>query len=78
MLMIEVDGPAHCLDEARQAVARAAASARACVEMSTPRADAAEVAALWKTRKALSPALRTSRRRRSTRTWWCPVSRMGS
>jgi len=56
LLMIEVDGPEHCIDEAAQAVA-SAARVPGLNEIHTA-ADAAEVSALWKTRKSLSPALR--------------------
>jgi len=57
LLMIEVDGPSSCLDEAAQALITAAGGA-GCIEVVEAR-TAEEVAALWKTRKALSPALRT-------------------
>jgi len=56
LLMVEVDGPASCVEEAAQTIAHAA-SVRGIREVRTA-ADAAEVTALWKTRKALSPALR--------------------
>jgi len=56
LLMIEVDGPAACLNEATQAVIEAARN-ECCIEIIQAQTDA-EVAALWKTRKALSPALR--------------------
>lgn len=75
LLMIEVDGPAHCIDEAAQAVARAAA-VPGVREVHTA-ADAAEVAALWKTRKALSPALRHIAPKKINEDVVVPVSRMG-
>jgi D-lactate dehydrogenase len=75
LLMIEVDGPAHCIDEAAQAVARAA-SVPGLREIRAA-ADAAEVAALWKTRKALSPALRHVAPKKINEDVVVPVSRMG-
>ena len=56
LLMIEVDGPVPCVDEAARAVALAASNA-GLTDLPTA-ADAAEIAARWTTRKALSPALR--------------------
>ncbi len=56
MLMIEVDGPAAGLDEATERVSRAARNPGA-VDI-TVATTAEEVARLWETRKALSPALR--------------------
>ncbi len=56
MLMIEVDGPESCLDRAAQAVSQAAAG-EGLLTLSTAQTRE-EVAALWATRKALSPALR--------------------
>lgn len=75
LLMIEVDGPGHCIDEAAAAVARAA-SVPGLREVRTA-ADAAEVAALWKTRKALSPALRHVAPKKINEDVVVPVSRMG-
>lgn len=57
LLMIEVDGPAAQLDYAVAAVSTAASNA-GLLSLEAPQ-TAAEVEALWKTRKALSPALRT-------------------
>lgn len=57
MLMIEVDGPLAGLNEAVAQVA-AAAEGEGCSELTVARSEA-EVKALWDTRKALSPALRT-------------------
>ncbi len=59
LLMIEVDGPGACLDQATVAVVEAAkgTGAEGCLaveEAQTPE----QVAALWRTRKALSPSLR--------------------
>jgi len=56
MLMIEVDGPEHGLDASVAAV-EAAARHPGLLRLVAAR-DAGEVAALWATRKALSPALR--------------------
>jgi D-lactate dehydrogenase len=76
LLMIEVDGPAHCIDEAAQAVARAA-RVPGVQEVHTA-ADAEEVAALWRTRKALSPALRHIAPKKINEDVVVPVSRMGT
>ncbi len=57
LLMIEVDGQAACIDPAVDAV-REAARVPGLIDIAV--ADTPErVARLWKTRKALSPALRT-------------------
>ncbi len=74
LLMIEVDGPRHGLDEATDAVAKAAAvdgliaSARATT--------AAEADHLWRTRKALSPALRNVAPKKINEDVVVPVSRI--
>jgi len=57
MLMIEVDGPAIGIDDATTQIETAAKS-DALLSFTTATTDAT-VAALWATRKALSPALRT-------------------
>ncbi len=57
LLMIEVDGPSAGLDAAVAQVA-AAAHGPGCMEVMVAH-DASQVQALWETRKALSPALRT-------------------
>lgn len=57
MLMIEVDGARAGLDEATEAVA-SAARVDGCMDLALAR-DRSEVDALWATRKALSPALRS-------------------
>jgi D-lactate dehydrogenase len=54
--MIEVDGPTAGIEASTKQVA-AAASGDGCMQVDTARTDA-EVARLWRTRKALSPALR--------------------
>ncbi len=56
MLMIEVDGPESCIDSAADAVKRAA-QVQGCIECVLAKTQD-EVQGLWRTRKALSPALR--------------------
>jgi D-lactate dehydrogenase len=75
LLMIEVDGPAACIDAALDAVAEAA-RLPGLVELRLAR-DQAEVAALWKARKALSPALRHIAPKKINEDVVVPVSRMG-
>jgi D-lactate dehydrogenase len=75
LLMIEVDGPLHCIEEAAQAVGQAA-RVPGLKEIHTA-ADAREVAALWKTRKALSPALRHIAPKKINEDVVVPVSRIG-
>jgi D-lactate dehydrogenase len=75
LLMIEVDGPFHCIGEAAQAVA-SAARVNGLKEIHTA-ADAAEVAALWRTRKALSPALRHIAPKKINEDVVVPVSHIG-
>ncbi len=75
LLMIEVDGPAAGID---QAVAAVAAAARVDGLIELRRAEsAAEVAALWKTRKSLSPALRHIAPKKINEDVVVPVSRLG-
>ena len=74
MLMIEVDGPAHCIEEAAQAVARAARIDG--VREIHSATEAAELAAMWKTRRALSPALRHIAPKKINEDVVVPVSRM--
>ncbi len=74
ILMIEVDGPDACIDGAVEAVLDAARNpglleARAA-------ASPEEVARLWKTRKALSPALRHIAPKKINEDVAVPVSRM--
>ncbi len=76
LLMIEVDGPVQCVDEAARAVALAASNA-GLKDLHTA-ADAAEIAALWKTRKALSPALRHIAPKKINEDVVVPVSRIGA
>ncbi len=75
LLMIEVDGPAACIEAAAQAMAEAARNP-GLVELRLAR-DAAEVEALWKARKALSPALRHLAPKKINEDLVVPVSRMG-
>jgi len=56
LLMIEVDGPEHCIEEAARAVAAAARVAG--IRELRSAANSAEAAVLWKARHALAPALR--------------------
>lgn len=75
ILMIEADGPESCIDPAVHALE---AAARNPGLLECRRAvDAAEVAALWKTRKALSPALRHIAPKKINEDVVVPVSRMG-
>ena len=75
ILMIEVDGPASCIDQAVAAVS-AAARNPGLLELRAA-ASAEEVSALWKTRKALSPALRHIAPKKINEDVAVPVSRMG-
>jgi D-lactate dehydrogenase len=74
LLMIEVDGPADCVAAAAAAVG-AAARNDGLLELSVA-ADQAEVNALWRTRKALSPALRHVAPKKINEDVVVPVSRM--
>lgn len=74
-LMIEVDGPAACIDEALSAVVAAARGAGLIALRQATTRD--EVAALWKTRKALSPALRHIAPKKINEDVVVPVSCMG-
>jgi D-lactate dehydrogenase (quinone) len=74
MLMIEVDGSEAAIEPAAEAVA-AAARGDGLLELHAA-ADAAEVAALWETRKALSPALRTLAPKKINEDVVVPVSRL--
>ncbi len=74
LLMIEVDGAEACL-EAAVASLRAVAEGEGCIELSEAR-DAAEVAALWAVRKALSPALRHVAPKKINEDVVVPVSRI--
>jgi D-lactate dehydrogenase len=74
MLIIEVDGEAHALPAAVDAI-RAAARGDGLLQLRAA-GDAAEVASLWAARKALSPALRTISPRKINEDVVVPVSRV--
>ncbi len=74
LLMIEVDGAEHALDAAVAAV-RSAATVDGLLSFTAAR-DAAETAALWATRKALSPALRKVAPKKINEDVVVPVSRI--
>lgn len=74
MLMLEVDGPAECLEPAAEAVARLARN-EGLVALDTAR-SAEEVERLWQTRKALSPALRNIAPKKINEDVVVPVSNM--
>lgn len=74
LLMIEVDGSEASIDGAVAAVT-AAAAGDGLLELHRA-ASTAEVAALWETRKALSPALRTLAPKKINEDVVVPVSRM--
>jgi len=74
LLMIEVDGPAHGLNEFTLEVQKAA-SVEGLIEITS--ADTPEkVEVLWKTRKALSPALRNIAPKKINEDVVVPVSRI--
>jgi D-lactate dehydrogenase len=56
LLMIEVDGPKHCIDESTTAVASAARN-QGVIQLQTAKSQD-EIKQLWKARQSLSPALR--------------------
>jgi D-lactate dehydrogenase len=74
LLMIEVDGPATLLDHAVDAVA-AAARREGVLEIRSA-ASGEEIDQLWKTRKALSPALRNAAPKKINEDVVVPVSRI--
>jgi len=74
MLMIEVDGPEACVHEAARAVQRAA-DGEGCLEASLAESTE-DVARLWQTRKALSPALRNVAPKKINEDVVVPVSRI--
>ena len=74
LLMIEVDGQSAALDAAVESVSAAAAN-DGLLHVVAPR-TAEETAALWTTRKALSPALRTVAPKKINEDVVVPVSRM--
>jgi D-lactate dehydrogenase len=74
LLMIEIDGPDACLDYGIEAISTAAKTP-GCIELTIAR-DQHEVAALWNTRKALSPALRKIAPKKINEDVVVPVSRI--
>jgi D-lactate dehydrogenase len=74
LLMIEVDGSAAAIDDDTARVA-GAAQGDGCLQIDRAR-DAAEVERLWRTRKALSPALRNVAPKKINEDVVVPVSRM--
>lgn len=74
MLMIEVDGPAACLEPAIASI-RQAAEVDGLLEWREARGKA-EVESLWATRKALSPALRKVAPKKINEDVVVPVSRI--
>ncbi|QGU31842.1 FAD-binding oxidoreductase [Thermochromatium tepidum] len=75
LLMIEVDGPAACIQEAQRAVGEAARVTGLLELRLAETAD--EVTMLWKARKALSPALRHIAPKKINEDVVVPVSHMG-
>ena len=75
LLMIEVDGLIACIDSGTAAVSRAA-NVAGCLEVVTA-TNQEQVDALWRTRKALSPALRNLAPKKINEDVVVPVSRMG-
>lgn len=74
MLMIEVDGPQHCIDESVAAVATAARS-QGLIELQMAKTRS-EIAQLWKARQSLSPALRKIAPKKINEDVVVPVSRI--
>jgi len=74
LLMIEVDGSEHAIEQDAAAVAEAA-RVEGLLEIHTARSEE-EVARLWKTRKALSPALRNVAPKKINEDIAVPVSRI--
>ncbi len=74
ILMIEVDGPAHCLNDSVAAVA-AAAKNTGLIELHTAETGE-EIAQLWKARQSLSPALRKIAPKKINEDVVVPVSRI--
>lgn len=74
LLMIEVDGAEHCIGEETAVVAKAA-NVPGLLDIHTAETQE-EVTRLWKTRKALSPALRNIAPKKINEDVVVPVSRM--
>jgi len=74
LLMLEVDGPASCIDESARSIEHVAGG-EGCLEV--VRAESEEqISALWALRKALSPALRTVAPKKINEDVVVPVSRI--
>jgi D-lactate dehydrogenase len=76
LLMIEVDGPADCVSATADAVGSAARN-QGLIELSVAR-DREQIATLWRTRKALSPALRHVAPKKINEDVVVPVSRIAT
>lgn len=74
LLMIEVDGPAHSIENETAAISEAASNP-GLLEIHTAETTEA-VVSLWKTRKALSPALRNVAPKKINEDVVVPVSRI--
>lgn len=74
LLMVEVDGPAHGLTESLQAVTEAA-RVEGVIDIEVANSEQ-EVDQLWRTRKALSPALRNIAPKKINEDVVVPVSRI--
>jgi D-lactate dehydrogenase (quinone) len=74
LLMIEVDGAAHSIEAEAESVAQAA-RVEGLLEIHSARTEE-EIARLWKTRKALSPALRNIAPKKINEDVVVPVSRI--
>jgi D-lactate dehydrogenase len=74
MLMLEVDGPKHCIDESVDAVATAARN-HGLIDLQMAK-TADEISQLWKARQSLSPALRKIAPKKINEDVVVPVSRI--
>lgn len=74
MLMLEVDGPKHCIDESVAAVATAARN-QGLIDLQMAQTES-EIAQLWKARQSLSPALRKIAPKKINEDVVVPVSRI--
>lgn len=74
MLMLEVDGPKHCIDESVEAVATAARGP-GLIDLQMAKTET-EISQLWKARQSLSPALRKIAPKKINEDVVVPVSRI--
>ncbi len=74
LLMIEVDGPSHCIEQSVNAVATAARN-QGLIELQTAKTQD-ETEQLWRARQALSPALRKIAPKKINEDVVVPVSRI--